>query len=310
MTTQTTARRSFTDDFKREAVSLLASSGRLLTQVAIELGIQPSMLRSWRGGMNGGAPRVSGAMGSETTAAPSAGQSEILRLRRDLERAQMERDILKRPSAPSRFRREEVLLHRGSSTGIPGSDPGSDDVRRAGGQSQWLLCVAGPPGKRPGCRRSRPRGRDPPDPCGQPRGLRQPRMHAALRAEGRRVGVNRVARLMRHHGIQDRHKRRVPRTTDSQHSHPIAANVLDRQFITAAPNRVWIADITYIPTGEGWLYLAVVLDMFSRRVVGWAMRETMPQELTIAALQMAITLRRPGPGLVHHSDRGSQGELN
>ncbi len=96
MTTQTTARRSFTDDFKREAVSLLASSGRPLTQVAIELGIQPSMLRSWRGGKNGGAPRVSGAMGSETTAAPSAEQSEILRLRRDLERAQMERDILKK----------------------------------------------------------------------------------------------------------------------------------------------------------------------------------------------------------------------
>jgi transposase InsO family protein len=131
-------------------------------------------------------------------------------------------------------------------------------------------------------------------------------MHAALRAEGRRVGVNRVARLMRHHGIQGRHKRRVPRTTDSKHSHPIAANLLDRQFIAAAPNRVWLADITYIPTGEGWLYLAVVLDMFSRRVVGWAMRETMPQELTIAALKMAITQRRPGPGLVHHSDRGSQ----
>jgi transposase InsO family protein len=133
-----------------------------------------------------------------------------------------------------------------------------------------------------------------------------PRVHAALRAEGRRVGVNRVARLMRRHGIQGRHKRRAPRTTDSKHSHPIAPNLLDRQFIAAAPNQVWLADITYLSTGEGWLYLAVVLDMFSRRVVGWAMRETMPQELTIAALQMAITQRRPGPGLVHHSDRGSQ----
>jgi len=133
-----------------------------------------------------------------------------------------------------------------------------------------------------------------------------PRVHAALRAEGRRVGVNRVARLMRRHGIQGRHKRRAPRTTDSKHSHPIAPNLVDRQFIAAAPNQVWLADITYVSTGEGWLYLAVVLDMFSRRVVGWAMRETMPQELTIAALQMAITQRRPGPGLVHHSDRGSQ----
>ena len=133
-----------------------------------------------------------------------------------------------------------------------------------------------------------------------------PRVHATLRAEGRRVGVNRVARLMRHHGIQGRHKRRVPRTTDSQHALPIAPNLLDRQFTAAAPNRVWLADITHIPTNEGWLYLAVVLDLFSRRVVGWSMRETMPQGLTIAALRMAITNRRPGPGLVHHADRGSQ----
>jgi putative transposase len=133
-----------------------------------------------------------------------------------------------------------------------------------------------------------------------------PRVHAALRAEGRRVGVNRVARLMRHHGIQGRHKRRVPRTTDSKHALPIAPNLLGRKFTASAPNQVWLADITYVSTNEGWLYLAVVLDLFSRRVVGWAMRETMPQELTITALQMAITNRRPGPGLVHHSDRGSQ----
>ena len=122
--------------------------------------------------------------------------------------------------------------------------------------------------------------------------------------------MNRVARLMRHHGIRGRHKRRVPRTTDSKHSLPVAPNLLDRQFTAPAPNRIWLADITYIPTGEGWLYLAVVLDMFSRRVVGWAMSETMPQELTIAALQMAITNRRPGPGLVHHSDRGSHTGFN
>ena len=86
--------------------------------------------------------------------------------------------------------------------------------------------------------------------CGSPRAL------AALRAEGRRVSVNRVARLMCHHGIQGRPKRRVPRTTDSKHSHPIAANLLDRQFITVTPNQIWLADVTYIPTGEGWLYLA------------------------------------------------------
>jgi putative transposase len=133
-----------------------------------------------------------------------------------------------------------------------------------------------------------------------------PRVHAALRGEGHRVGVNRIARLMRHHGIQGRHKRWAPRTTDSKHSFPVAPNLLGRQFDAPAPNRRWLADITYIPTGEGWLYLAVVLDLFSRRVVGWAMSETMAQNLTIAALRMAITNRRPGPGLIHHSDRGSQ----
>lgn len=133
-----------------------------------------------------------------------------------------------------------------------------------------------------------------------------PRVHAALRAEGHRIGVNRIARLMRHHGIRGRHKRRLPRTTNTNHSLPVAPNLLDRQFAAPAPNRVWLADITYIPTGEGWLYLAVVLDMFSRLVVGWAMSDTMPQELTFAALQMAVTNRRPRPGLVHHSDRGSQ----
>ena len=133
-----------------------------------------------------------------------------------------------------------------------------------------------------------------------------PRVHAALHGEERRVGLSRVARLMRRHGIQGRHKRRKPRTTDSKHSLPVAPNLLARQFVTTAPNRIWLADMTYIPTGEGWLYLAAVLDMFSRRIVGWAMSETMPQELTIAALQMAINNRRPLPGLVVHSDRGSQ----
>jgi len=133
-----------------------------------------------------------------------------------------------------------------------------------------------------------------------------PRVHAALQAEGQRVGRNRVARLMRRHGIQVRSKRRFRVTTDSNHAFPVAPNLLDRQFTASGANKVWLADMTYIPTGEGWLYLAVVLDLFSRKVVGWAMRETMPQELTLAALQMALTNRRPGTGLLHHSDRGSQ----
>ena len=95
-------------------------------------------------------------------------------------------------------------------------------------------------------------------------------------------------------------------TTDSKHGFPVAPNLLNRKFTAPEPNKVWLADMTYIPTGKGWLYLAVVLDLFSRKVVGWAMRETMAQELTLSALQMAITNRQPSPGLLQHSDRGSR----
>ena len=112
---------------------------------------------------------------------------------------------------------------------------------------------------------------------------------------------------MRRHGIRAimMHPRRV-RTTDSRHNLPIAPNLLDRNFVAAAPNRIWLADITYIPTGEGWLYLAAVIDLYSRKVVGWAMRDHLQTELPLAALMMALQRQRPDAGLVHHSDRGVQ----
>jgi len=96
------------------------------------------------------------------------------------------------------------------------------------------------------------------------------------------------------------------RTTDSKHSHPVAPNILDQDFTTGAPNRVWVSDITYIPTDEGWLYLAATMDLFSRKVVGWSMSASMPATLVLGALETAIDLRSPSPGLVHHSDRGVQ----
>jgi len=134
-----------------------------------------------------------------------------------------------------------------------------------------------------------------------------PRIYAALRAEGRTVSRGRVERLMRRHGIRARRSRafRVC-TTDSRHNLPVAPNLLDRDFSPAAPNRAWAGDITYVPTAQGWLYLAVVLDLFSRKVVGWAMRDHLRTELPLAALAMAIQRQRPPPGLIHHSDRGSQ----
>jgi len=136
-----------------------------------------------------------------------------------------------------------------------------------------------------------------------------PRIHGELKDAGLRVGKKRVARLMREDGLVGRRPRaRRVSTTNSNHPHPIAPNLVDRQFDVngIALNQVWVSDITYVPTRAGWLYLAVVLDLASRRVVGWAMRETLEAELAVSALAMAIAARRPAPGLIHHSDRGVQ----
>jgi transposase InsO family protein len=133
-----------------------------------------------------------------------------------------------------------------------------------------------------------------------------PRMTAELKARGYECSENTVAKLMNAHGIRARAPRRFARTTDSNHRLPVAENVLARGFDPEGPNEVWCADITYIPTGEGWLYLAVVEDLFSRMVVGWSMDQTMESRLVVDALEMAIARRRPGAGLLAHSDRGSQ----
>lgn len=132
-----------------------------------------------------------------------------------------------------------------------------------------------------------------------------PRVHAELRARGTRVGKKRVERLMREKGLQARRKRRFCHTTDSKHPDPIAPNILARRFEPAAPNRVWVTDVTYVWTDEGWLYLAVILDLFARRVVGWAASASNDTQLALAALGAALRLRHPPAGLVHHSDRGS-----
>ena len=133
-----------------------------------------------------------------------------------------------------------------------------------------------------------------------------PRIHAELVARGHDCCVNTVAKLMHDNGIRSKTARKFRCTTDSNHALPVAANTLDRQFDPEAPNEVWVADITYIPTREGWLYLAVVEDLYSRRVVGWSMADTMTSRLVVDALEMAVQRRLPNEGLLAHSDRGSQ----
>jgi transposase InsO family protein len=133
-----------------------------------------------------------------------------------------------------------------------------------------------------------------------------PRVHAELVARGHDCCVNTVAKLMREHEIRAKTARKFRCTTDSDHDLPVAENLLDRQFDPAAPNAAWVADITYIPTGEGWLYLAAVEDLYSRRVVGWSMADHLESRLVVDALALAVERRLPGEGLLAHSDRGSQ----
>jgi putative transposase len=134
-----------------------------------------------------------------------------------------------------------------------------------------------------------------------------PRIHVELKAQGRGASRGRIERLMRHHGIRAIMARpRRMRTTDSRHDLPIAPNLLERNFSATAPNRIWLADITYIETDQGWLYLATVMDLYSRRIVGWAMADHLRADLPLTALKMAISAQRPGAGLIHHSDRGVQ----
>jgi putative transposase len=134
-----------------------------------------------------------------------------------------------------------------------------------------------------------------------------PRIHAVLRRTGQPVGRSRVEILMRCAGLRGLAALpRRARTTHSRHSLPVAPNRLARNFTTQRPNQIWLADLTYIPTGEGWLYLAAVLDVCTRKIVGWSMRDTLHTEIALDALAMALQRQRPGAGLIHHSDRGIQ----
>lgn len=133
-----------------------------------------------------------------------------------------------------------------------------------------------------------------------------PRIHAELKDRRISCGKHRVARLMRLHGIVSRHKRKFKATTNSAHAYPVAGNLLQRRFDVSGPGQCWVSDITYVPTREGWLYLAVTLDLFHRKVIGWAMDRWIARQLAIDALTMAVQNSHRKPGLIHHSDRGVQ----
>jgi transposase InsO family protein len=133
-----------------------------------------------------------------------------------------------------------------------------------------------------------------------------PRIQRELAKAGVRVSRKRVARLMRENGLFAKSRRKFKATTDSNHALPVAPNLLEQRFDAERPNTVWVSDITYLRTRQGWMYLAVIIDLFSRKVVGWSLRERMTAELVCEALDAAVQQRRPPPGLIFHSDRGSQ----
>lgn len=132
------------------------------------------------------------------------------------------------------------------------------------------------------------------------------RIHADLREDGESCGRNRVARLMRADGLAGKKARQFRRTTDSNHDHPVAPNLLGQNFSVECPDTVWVGDITYLRTRDGWLYLCAVLDLCSRAVVGWSLSSSLDRDLALSALNSAVERRRPGAGVVHHTDRGSQ----
>jgi putative transposase len=289
-------RRSFTPEFKAEAVRLCQLGDRTVGQVAKDLDLTETALRDWvkRADIDTG----QGPPGALTTAE----REELTRLRRENKRLQMEREILKKSGGLLRegddvkfafIRVERAQYPIGvlcdvldvSRSGFYASSKRVASARRTS-DARLVVEIR--------IIHKRLRGI-----------YGSPRVHRELRAKGHRVGKKRVERLMREIGLQGRQKRRFRRTTDSNHAQPIAPNILERNFAAEQPNDAWVTDVTYVATGEGWLYLAVILDLFSRRVVGWATSSTNDRVLALAALTAAVSARRPLAGLVHHSDRGS-----
>src|SRR5262245_4444324 len=281
-------RRAFTKEVKAQAVRIVGESGKAVGTVARELDLTETALRSWVRQASIDAGR--GGSGALTTEE----REELGRLRREVRTLRMERDILKKATAF--FRQGECVRFA-----FIAAEKARYPVRvlcrtlavsRAGFYA-WHT--------RPLAARRQADQRLSVEIQAIHAETRQrygsPRVHAELRDRGHRVGRKRVARLMRQHGLCGRRRRRFRVTTDSNHPRLVAANVLDRQFAVAAPDTTWVTDITYLWTREGWLYLAVILDRFSRAVVGWALSARLTtQQLAVPALTMALGRRRPPAG--------------
>jgi transposase InsO family protein/transposase-like protein len=291
-------RKTYSREFKRETLRLVETSDLSIAQIERDLGLSKGQVHHWK--------RQLARDGEE--AFPGKGklkpEDELIRqLKRENEILRQERDILKKSSghllAPKGVRFQFIEDHRDE---FPVSRMCKMLDVSPSGYYAWR-------GRSPSAREMANRElmvkietvfEESDETYGSPR------VYRALKAHGVACSENRVARLMRLRGLRARQVRRFRATTKRNKAHHPAPNRLKRDFTAERPDQKWLADITYIPTLEGWLYLAAILDLFSRRIVGWAMSERMTSDLTLRALQMAIRRRRPGPGLIHHSDQGSQ----
>ncbi|MFY9343443.1 MAG: IS3 family transposase [Planctomycetota bacterium] len=293
------SRRNHSREFKIEAVRQVVELERSVAAVAEGLGINPNLLTRWKTEL-----AAEGSQAFRGNGVVTAVDEEMRQLRRKLAIAEQERDILKKGAGLLRegqeLRFRFVRDHRGSfEVGLMCK---TLEVSRSGFYA-WLG------------RGESDRARDDRRLTSLIRGIFDesrgiygvPRVHQTLLQRDEPCGHNRVARLMRRAGLRSKTKRRFRiKTTDSKHGHPIAPDHLHRDFRANAANQVWVSDITYIPTDEGWLYLASTMDLFSRRIVGWSMSSTLHSTIVVDALLMAIGQRAPAAGLVHHSDRGVQ----
>ena len=297
-------RAQYTREFKLEAVRQVRA-GQAIAVVAKVLGIPKASLGNWvRLSAKG---ELDGAGSADKVAKVSPGHMEIARLRAEVARLRMERDIAKKPRPPSAGHAARYAwIHQ-----MKGLYPVSLACEvlevSASGYFNWL--------RRPQDMAGRPGGRHSDEAVlAHMRAIHAevkgeygwPRMHKELLARGIRVGKDRVRKLMQQYGIKARTKRKFVVTTDSRHSLPVAPDLVQRRFNPEAPNQLWNGDITYIATDEGWLYLAAVIDLFGRQVVGWSLQPHMQTSLVKDALAMAWWRRRPAAGLIFHSDRGSQ----
>lgn len=287
-------RKSYTPEFKREAVRLADERGNR-SAVARELGIRTSMIRRWKEQLKENGKRAFPGKGNPR-------DEEMAKLHRELKRAKEENAILKRPSVSSQRALGEIPVHGRASRAVLHHGHGS----RLGSVNQWVLQLASPrrkPAKqsksevtrrdKSHTRRKRCDLRQSPDPSGAA-GARHPVWRKPCGTPDAAVrGARKTSAALK-------------ATTDSGHDLPVAENHLDRRLDPERPNEAWAADITFVWTREGWLYLAVVMDLFSRRIIGWSMQSRLKRELVIDALKMATGSRHLGNSLLCHSDRGSQ----